>query len=598
MQQEVPARVEETWNLESIFPDVRSWEVEFDDVCAEIPALSEFTGKVLESSERLYGFLNRSGSLRDRIDRLHTYAYLRYYRDTNDAEAKKLLERADTLSAQYSSVVSFFEPEVLSSQSDRVHDLISESMNLKPFRHYLQEIERWRRHTLSPELESMLAKFQPVWSTPENLRTVIHDNEMRFSPIETSDGVQTLEHGTYDQLISNPQRSVRQRVYTSYTDAYIARITSLGEALTAQASASHVFTKVRNFDSTFDAAMFEEGYTADVFWSVVNSCRDHQPLMQRYFRARARLLGLGKIAEYDLMAPLSAAPPRISYREAIDLTLDSLSPLGDKYVGVARQGLTSLRWVDAHPRTGKYSNAFSAGTYLTQPYILMNYGSSISDVGTLTHELGHSMHSLLTNTQQPSCYSNYSMSIAETASNLNQVLLRAHLFKQGNRDLEIGALEEAFYFIHRYLFLMPNLARLEHQLHSSYASDQPMGVADICNCTVEIFGSAYGDTLEYDRERLGTKWAQFGHLYAPFYTYQYAIGISAAMAIGERILQGEAGILERYINFLAAGASMPTLELFKLLDLDFTTPAPFVRAFRVVEGYVERLERLAQESRR
>jgi oligoendopeptidase F len=178
------------------------------------------------------------------------------------------------------------------------------------------------------------------------------------------------------------------------------------------------------------------------------------------------------------------------------------------------------------------------------------------------------------------------------------VLLRAHLFKQGDRELEVAALEEAFYFIHRYLFLMPNLARLEHRLHSSYACGQPMGFQDICDSTVEIFSTAYGDTLEYDRERLGTKWAQFGHLYVPFYTYQYAIGISAAMVIGERILNGEDGVLERYTNFLSAGASKPPLELFKLLDLDFTTNKPLVSAFKVVESYVERLERLARLQRR
>lgn len=585
--------VEETWNLEAMFIDVASWQQEFDAVKAEITPLSGFAGRVLESSEALLQFLRRSDSIEARAERLHSYAYLRYYGDTGDVEGKKLLEQVNTLGSELAEATAFFEPEVLSAQPGYIQGLISESPELEVFRHRFAEIERWRPHTLSPVVESALAQLQPLRSIPEDVRTAIHDAEMRFPNVDVQGSSRILGHGNYDQFLTDPSRDVRQRAYETYTDEYLKRLPSLGETLSKQAVTSHVFSAVRNFNSIFDAAMFHEGYTPEVFWSVVNSCAEHRPLMQRYFRARAKLLGLEKITEYDLMAPLSANPPKVSYAEAREIILQSLEPLGNEYVRIAREGLTSRRWVDVHPRPGKYSNAFSAGSYLTQPYILMNYSPSVSEVGTLTHELGHSMHSHLTNTSQPSCYSSYSMSIAETASNLNQVLLRAHLFQRGDRELEIAALEEAFYFVHRYLFLMPNLALLEHRIHSAYAAGEPMGYQDICENTAEIFGAAYGDTLEFERERLGSKWAQFCHLYSPFYTYQYAIGISAAMAIGERILNGDEKTLKQYHKFLCAGASKPPLELFKLVDLDFTTNQPLINAFKVVGGYVERLERIA-----
>lgn len=589
---EVP--VEETWNLEAMFADVAEWAQEYAQIKTQMPELSQFSGRVLESAITLETFLQKSDVVRERINKLHSYAYLRYYGDTADTQAKELLEQVSTLSSEFSEVIAFFEPEILCAAPGQVQSLIESSQALEVFRYRFEEIERWRSHTRAPEIEEVLAQLEPILSAPEDIRTAIHDAEMRFSDINVGNDSRVLGHGTYDQFLTNRDRTVRERAYLEYTDGYLARLASLGETLSKQVTMSYVFSKVRNFASVFDAAMFHEAYTPDVFWSVVESCKDHRQLMQRYFKARAALLGLDTLCEYDLMAPLSAHPPHVSYARAREIIRDSLKPLGEEYQHVASEGLTTQRWVDVHPGPGKYSNPFSAGSYLTQPYILMNYSPTIAEVGTLTHELGHSMHSYLTNITQPSCYSSYSMSVAETASNLNQVLLRAYLFEQSDRELEIAALEEAMFFVHRYLFLMPNLALLEHTVHSAYAQGKPMSYREFSECTADIFTEAYGDSVSFQRDRLGSKWAQFCHLFAPFYTYQYAIGISAAMAIGERILQGEDSILEKYDAFLRAGASRSPLEIFKLVDLDFTTAQPLAAAFRVVEGYIERIERLAQ----
>jgi oligoendopeptidase F len=576
--------VQETWDLEAMFKDVVSWQQELDAVKAQIAPLELYSGRLLESSDTLLKFLQASDSTGERINKLHSYAYLRFYGDTNDVEAQKLLEQVGETLAQYSASISFFEPEILAADARQLNKLIRESAELSIFKHRFDEIERARPHTLTPVAEAILAHISQMAKVPEDLRTVIHDNEMRFPAVAVGGSSKELGHGNYDQFLTDRNRDVRRDAYLKYTDSYLERLPSLGETLVKQVMTSKTLSQLRNFDSAVDEEVFKEGYTPDVFRSVVDACADHRPLMQRYFKARAKILGLNKLAEYDLMAPLSSNPPCVPYAKGCELILASLKPLGDEYVSVAQDGLKSKRWVDVHPRHGKYSNAFSAGSYLTQPYILMNYSPTISEVGTLTHELGHSMHSRLTNTSQPSCYSSYSMSVAETASNLNQVLLRAHLFNLGDRELEIAALEEAFYFVHRYLFLMPNLALLEHKMHLACAQGEPMGCHDICQETATIFAQAYGATLEYDSQRLGAKWAQFCHLYSPFYTYQYAIGISAAMAIGGRILAGESGVLDKYMRFLQAGASMPVLEIFKIVDLDFTTRQPLDDAFKVVEG--------------
>lgn len=591
MNQTPPPALCETWDIESIFADTTSWQQEFDCVRLAIAPLRNLKSTLLSSADNLANFLETSDSLGARIERLHSYAYLRFYGNTSDLAAKKLLEQVSQLSAEHSANVSFFEPEILNAPKAKLSALLLGSERLKVYQHRFAEIERARPHTRTPEIEVLLAEFEPLKETADDIRTVIHDSEMRFPAISVNGVARELVHGNYDQFLTERDRVLRRSAYINYTDSYLLRLPSLGETLAKRVAAERIFTKARGFKSSFEAALFDEGYSPDVFWSVVNSCVEHRPLIRRYFKARAKLLGLEKIAEYDLMAPLSSGDVcHVPYDKAREMILSSLRPLGDEYLSVARRGLTTERWVDVYPRQGKYSNPFSGGSYLTRPFILMNYSPTVSEVGTLIHELGHSMHSYLTNRSQPPCYSRYSMSIAETASNLNQVLLRADLFSRGEAALELAALEEAFFFVHRYLFLMPNLALLEVALHNACAEGEPMGYLDICNQTERIFSEAYADSVEYEGVRLASKWAQFCHLYTPFYTYQYAIGISAAMAIGGRILSGEAGIIESYKRFLSLGASMSPLDIFNTVGLDFTTPHPVNEAFRVVQGYVERLE--------
>jgi oligoendopeptidase F len=247
---------------------------------------------------------------------------------------------------------------------------------------------------------------------------------------------------------------------------------------------------------------------------------------------------------------------------------------------------------------GKYSNAFSSGSFGTRPFILTNYTPAMAEVGTLAHELGHSMHSHLTHRNQPYAYSDYAMTVAETASNLNQVLLRAHVLKTADAVTSLSVLDEAFYFAHRYLFMMPLLSQLEHYVHSTHADGESLGCEEICEAAVKLFAAAYGDSISFEPEKVGMKWAQFCHLYAPYYVFQYSIGISAAMSIGARIIAGESGIVDRYLEFLSAGASKHPKQLFEIVGLDISSPNMYEEAFRVLEGYVRQLEGIVASSSR
>jgi oligoendopeptidase F len=273
-----------------------------------------------------------------------------------------------------------------------------------------------------------------------------------------------------------------------------------------------------------------------------------------------------------------------------------MKPLGDVYVNAFRQGCLQERWVDRAVNKGKRQGAFSYGTYDTFPFIMMSYSDDLSSLSTLAHELGHSMHSYLSNKNQPEIYSGYSMFVAEVASNFNQAMTRAHLFevKKDDRDFQLALIAEAMDNFHRYFFIMPTLARFEYEVHEMVNNGKPVTAETLNNLMADLYAEGYGDTMTDDRERTSITWAQFGHLYVAYYTFQYATGISAAHALADKVRNGGATAAENYLEFLSSGSSVYPLDALKIAGVDMTTPEPIEKAFEVLSGLVDRLESLIE----
>ena len=581
-----------TWDLSTIFSDEREWHASIGQVRELVKSVESFRGRLLLDEGTLLNFLRALEALSIAQQRIHTFAYLTHARNMSGDSANSMLQISHALEAELSTRLSFVEPEILSASPGRVDELLSKGGELERYRFYLSEIERFRPHTLSPSEEAVAGQLSLLSRAPESIRDAIHDSDMRFRNVEGLHGLAEPNHGTIDEYLQSADRSVRRAAFESYTDSYIERAHSFTSTLTWEATAGVQQSRLRRYASTFEQRLFADALPKGVYTSAMRSCYEHYPLFRRYFRAKAKILGLSKLAEHDIFAPLSRKAPSIPYEKAVPLVLESLRPLGAEYLDVARRGLEVERWADVYPRSGKFSNAFSGGCYGTHPFFLLNYAPTMPEVGTMAHELGHSMHSYFTNRAQSVLYSSYAMTVAETASNLNQVLLRAHVLKEADREMALAVLDEAFYFAHRYLFMMPTLSRVEHWLHGQYARGGTASASDLRAATVTAFARAYGDAVEFDPERLGMKWAQFTHLYSPFYMFQYAVGISAAMAIGARIVEGDTAIRDRYLTCLSLGASKPPIEIFAVVGIDIAAPETYRRAFAVVEGYVRALEAL------
>jgi oligoendopeptidase F len=331
-----------------------------------------------------------------------------------------------------------------------------------------------------------------------------------------------------------------------------------------------------------------------VFHNLIATFRANLPTWHRYWSVLRRTLGYERFHVYDIKAPLVTQQPSIPFEQAVNHVLAGLQPLGEAYVETVRRGVAEERWVDVYPNLGKASGAYSGGWPGTHPFILMSYDANLLGMSTLAHELGHSIHSYLTWESQPIVYCDYSLFVAEVASNCNQALVRAHLAgTDQDPAFQIALIEEAMNNYHRYFFVMPTLARFELEIHERVERGQALNADILSGLMYELFREGYGDEVELDADRIGITWAQFStHLYSNFYVYQYATGIAAAHALAQGVLGGTSEAVEGYLSFLRAGSSLYPLDALKLAGVDMTAPEPVDETFALMARMVDRLAEL------
>ena len=356
--------------------------------------------------------------------------------------------------------------------------------------------------------------------------------------------------------------------------------------------------KARGFNSSLEATLFNGNVPVEMFHNLLNIFQKNLPMWHKYWRIRRKALGVKTLHPYDIWAPLTTKKHNVPFETAVDWICEGLAPMGDEYVNTMRKGCLEDRWVDWAPNAGKREGAFSTRVPSdTHPFIMMSYTDDVGSMSTLSHELGHSIHAYYASRAQPMMYYLYPSIIAETASNFNQAMTRAHLLKtKTEKSFQIALLEEAMGNFHRYFFIMPTLARFELATHERAEKGQPLTADYMNNLMADLFSEGYGGEMEVDRERVGITWGTFTtHLYIDYYSFQYAIGISAAHAIAKRVLDGIPSAAQDHINFLKAGSSMSPMDVYKTAGIDMTSTQPIEDAFAMLNEYIDRLGELTDK---
>ncbi|MFN2141301.1 MAG: oligoendopeptidase F [Candidatus Promineifilaceae bacterium] len=595
---------ESKWNSKAVFASWAEWKAEAEAVESALPQLAAFDGKLTQGPAELADWLTLVTSLDRRLMRLYVYAFMANSVDASDMAAKESMGRVIGLYAAFTAESAFAEPAML-QLGDTLLDWAEEEERLTLYEHYFDDLLRQKAHRRSAEVEELLGMVQEPFSQSHQTFGELTNLEMKFADAQDSQGEShaVVQATVPPRGIQDPDRELRRTAWENYCDGYLDLKHTLASNYIASVRQNLFLARARGYSSVLEAQLAPFNMPVEVFHNLIETYKANLNTWHRYWEVKRKVLGVEKLHPYDIWAPITLGPivkdqPAVPYRDGVDMICAGMAPLGEAYVAVLRQGCLENGWVDYAPNTGKAQGAACYPGYSTPPFIFTSYNDTLMAVSILAHELGHAMHSYLTDITQPHIYNDVfaiSSSAAETASNFNQALLRAYLMQARADDpvFQMALIDEALFNFHRYFFIMPTLARFEFEVYSRAEEGKPL-TADILNeLMAGLYGEGYGDTMTDDPGRTAITWAQFGHLYEPYYTFQYAIGISAAHALAAHVLAGESSAVDNYLNFLKSGNSLYTMDLFKLAGVDMTKPDVVEETFAVLSDMVDRLDTLA-----
>ena len=581
---------EYTWDLESLYATDEEWEEAYADVEESLADLESYEGRVTEDGETLLAALETREELFRKLANVASYARMRRDEDTRDQEYQALTARSQSLAADASSAASFIEPALQDCDREELDAMAEEVPELAEYDHYFDDVLRMKPHTRSAEIEALLADLGEVTGAASEVYDMLTNADMEFPTVEDPDGdAVEISLSNFTTLQKNPDREFRREVHERFYDEWETVRNSVGTAHRNSVKADVKLANARHYDTAREAALDGANIPIEVYDTLVDTVHDNLDVLHRHADLKRESLGVDELRMWDLYMPMvDSESPEVTYEEAKDHVVEALAPLGEEYQERVVEGLDS-RWVDVYENKGKSSGAYSGGTYDSQPYILMNYQDEIGSMYTLAHELGHSMHSELASEAQPYVYGSYEIFVAEVASTVNEALLTHHLLETvEDEQFRRHVLNEYLERFRSTLARQTMFAEFELKTHELSEAGEAL--------TPDRLDSIYGELKEEFYEpavvddRIAREWMRIPHFYRAFYVYQYATGISAAVALAEGIREEGEDAAEPYREFLASGSHDYPIELLRGAGVDMTTADPIEAAF---SAYDEALDEFA-----
>ncbi len=585
------------WNLSDLYSSKDVWAEHKKSLAEKIKEVSRFKGHIADSAIALLDFFTFDSNIEKEMARLSIYASLLSDQDVNNAENLALVKEIESLSIDYVQLTHFVRPELSAISADTYAAFTAQQPSLAQYSMAIDRILRGKEHTLSDVEEELLSKVSMLGNTPYSTFSVFSDAEMPFPTITTSDGQQVvLDHSAFARLRASEVRDDRQKAFYAFWENYRKFEGTFGELTDGNLRRKVFAAQVRKYPSALDSALSYNNIPRGVYTSLIDNVNKNLDTFHRYLRLKKRLLGVDRLEYADVYAPAVAKSDlHFTYEEAQQMVIEALAPLGTQYVDVVRRAFRE-RWIDVMPCKGKATGAYSNGAaYDVHPYILMNFDGLYDHVGTLIHELGHTMHSYLSNASQPFPTCDYSIFVAEVASTFNEALLDNMMLRRlTDRNNRIELIMNMLDGFKGTLFRQAQFAEFQLRMTEMAERSEPITGQKLSALYGEILRRYYGHDsgVCYIDPVVDIEWAFIPHFYMGFYVYQYSTSFVASQALSEIVLQGSDAERNRYLNFLSAGDSKYPIDELRDAGVDMLSDQPFNKAISKMNNLIDQLESL------
>ena len=582
------------WDLSELYSSNEEWNKDLEALEGDIPKYDSFRGTLSQSFVKLKNCLEFDMNFSRRLEKLYTFAHLKNDEDKTNSFYQGNFEKSMRLLNEAGRASSFIRPEIMAIPEEQIDQFLEEK-EIEFYRFYLEQILRYRDHTLTDKEEQLLAASGEISRAARDAFDMLDNADLQLGEIDDENGEPLpLTHGNFQSLMQNYDRRIRKDAFHNYYNAYESHRFTYSTLLSSSVKKDLFYSRSRNYSGYRAKAMFSENIAEGVYDNLIESVHQNLKPLYKYFELRKRLLGLDDLHVYDCSVPLvKNIKWHMPYEDAVEKIKIALQPLGPEYVELMGKGLLQDRWTDRYENKGKRSGAYSSGCYDSNPFILMNFAEdNINSVYTLAHEAGHSMHSFYSRRNQPYLYSDYTIFVAEVASTFNESLLTKFFLSQDiERDMRIYLLCREIDNFRGTLYRQTMFAEFEHRVYEVAENNQPLTIETFQEIYKGLLELYFGSGLVLD-DCLSLECFRIPHFYFSFYVYKYATGISAAYALADRVLSGGEQELGDYLNFLKSGGSKYPIDLLKDAGVDMSSPEPINTALLKFSVLVDELENL------
>ncbi len=588
------------WNLSDLYKSLEDWKNKKENIEKEIDKLAAFKGTLTESGKNLNKALKFYFTLEKGFLRLYAYASMLSDQDTRESIPTGLKQELTHLQIRLKSVSAFFEPEILTLSEKALQDFYSETPPLKIYRHYISDILRRKKHTLNEFEEELVAQAGIMAGTAHEIFNILSNADLPYPEVELSDGkIVRLDPTNFTLYRESKNRTDRKKVFQIFFETLEKFQRTFGTQLYGELKKNIFYKNVRHYDSSLQTALDQNNIPVEVYHKLIGKVNNNLSTLHRYLKLRGKMLGISDLHFYDAYPSLTKKVDlTYTYPEAKEIILNSLSSLGDEYGRVLQKSFSD-RWIDVLPNTGKKSGAYMSGiAYDVHPYILLNYKSKYNDVTTLTHELGHALHSYFSNKTQSYVNSQYPIFLAEVASTVNEALLMDYMLKKiENKEERLALLGNFLDGFRGTLFRQTQFAEFELKIHELSEKGESLTGEKFSELYLELFKKYYGhdDGIMIIDDLFAVEWAYIPHFYYNFYVYQYSTSFTASQAIAAKLINGEAGIVDKYLTFLSSGCSNYAIPTLMKVGVDMTGDEPFDLAIVKMNQIMDEIETLIEE---